>query len=319
MLLKSNRRAIVGIGSLEMCMTPQTWIEVALNGPWGRERQPGIPITPEEIISEGIAAAKAGASIIHLHAYDPSTGRQDDDAETYAGIFEGIRAQTDALVYPTIPLAGSSLSGSAETATERFRHVEFLAERGLIDMTVVDPGSANFSRLDLPMGSEPGFIYLNPEDHILRGLEIAATHSLTPSYAIYEPGFTRMGAALASRFPGLRPPIYRFMFSDAFAWGFPPRHFALEAHLALLRETAPDVPWMVAGLGVDLRHLIPEVVASGGHVRVGLEDAPFGCEQTNAALVEEAARLIRAAGGEPAAATGVRQALAASTVTASAS
>jgi uncharacterized protein (DUF849 family) len=186
-------------------------------------------------------------------------------------------------------------------------------------MTVVDPGSVNFSRLDLPPGSEAGFIYLNPEDHILKGLEVAAAHGLTPSYAIYEPGFTRMGAAFASRFPGLRQPLYRFMFSDAFAWGFPPREFALEAHLALLRETAPGAPWMVAGLGVDLRSLIPAAVAAGGHVRVGLEDAPFGCEQTNAALVEEAVRLIRAAGGEPAAATDVRQALAASTVTPSAS
>jgi uncharacterized protein (DUF849 family) len=298
-------------------MAHQTWIEAALNGPWGRERQPGIPITPEEIIAQGIAAAKAGASIIHLHAYDPNTGRQNDDAETYARIFEGIRAKTDALVYPTIPLAGSSLSGSAETSSERFSHVEFLAERGLIDMTVVDPGSVNFSRLDLPPGSESGFTYLNPEDHILRGLDAAATHGLTPSYAIYEPGFTRMGAALAARFPGLRLPLYRFMFSDSFAWGFPPRSFALAAHLALLRETAPSAPWMIAGLGVDLRHLIPEAVALGGHVRVGLEDAPFGCGQTNTALVEEAARLVRAAGGEPAAAPDVRRALAASTNTAS--
>lgn len=292
-------------------MAPQVWLEVALNGPWGRERQQGIPITPDEIIAEGIATAAAGASIIHLHAYDPRTGRQNDDAETYAKIFEGIRARTDALVYPTIPLAGSLLSGTAETASDRFRHVEFLAGRGLIDMTVVDPGSVNFSRLDLPPGCEAGFVYLNPEDHILQGLEVASAHGLTPSYAIYEPGFTRTGAAFASRFPGLREPLYRFMFSDAFAWGFPPRRYALEAHLTLLGETAPDAPWMVAGLGVDLRHLIPEVVASGGHVRVGLEDAPFGCEQTNAALVEEAVRLIRAAGGEPAAAADVRQALAA--------
>jgi 3-keto-5-aminohexanoate cleavage enzyme len=292
-------------------MTPQVWLEAALNGPWGRERQPRIPISPDEIIAEGIAAAAAGASIIHLHAYDPNTGRQNDDSETYARIFEGIRARTDALVYPTIPLAGSSLSGTAETASDRFRHVEFLAARALIDMTVVDPGSVNFSRTDVPSGSEAGFVYLNREDHILKGLEVAAAHGLTPSYAIYEPGFTRMGAALAARFPSLRRPLYRFMFSDAFAWGFPPRKYALEAHLALLRETAPEAPWMAAGLGVDLRHMIPEVVASDGHVRVGLEDAPFGCEQSNVALVEEAVRLIRAAGGEPAAPADVRRALAA--------
>jgi uncharacterized protein (DUF849 family) len=176
-------------------------------------------------------------------------------------------------------------------------------------MTVVDPGSVNFSRRDLPPGREPGFVYLNPEDHIVEGLRVAAEGGLTPSYAIYEPGFTRLGAALASRFPDLRRPLYRFMFSDAFAWGFPPRSFGLQAHLTLLGEEAPSAPWMIAGLGVDLRRLIAEAVSLGGHVRVGLEDAPFGCEQTNQALVEEAVRLVRAAGGEPARPADVRRAL----------
>lgn len=291
-------------------MTKKVWLEVALNGPWGRQRQPRIPIEASEIIAEGIAAAEAGAAIIHVHAYDPATGKQNDDPEIYAEIFEGIRARTDALVYPTIPLAGSSLSGTANTASDRFRHVEFLAKRGLIELTVVDPGSVNFSRTDVQPGSDSGFVYLNPEDHILEGLAVAAAHGLTPSYAIYEPGFTRTGAAYAARFPRLRCPIYRFMFSDAFAWGFPPRKYALEAHLSLLREIAPGAPWMAAGLGVDLRHLIPEVIASGGHVRVGLEDAPFGCEQSNASLTEEAVRIIRAAGGEPATPADVRRALA---------
>lgn len=291
-------------------MTHPTWIEVALNGPWGRQRQPGIPITAGQIIAEGVAAAQAGAAIIHLHAYDPATGRQDDNPDTYARIIEGIRQKVDALVYPTIPLAGSGLTGLVGSAAQRFSHVRFLAERGLIEMTVVDPGSVNFSRRDLAPGQEGGFVYLNPEDHILEGLQVSATYGLTPSFAIYEPGFTRLGTALAARFPRLRQPLYRFMFSDAFAWGSPPRRFALEAHLTLLREEAATAPWMIAGLGVDLRHLIPEAVARGGHVRVGLEDAPFGCEQANQGLVEEAVRLVRAAGGEPVTPAAVRQVLA---------
>ena len=79
-----------------------------------------------------------------------------------------------------------------------------------------------------------------------------------------------------------------------------------------MEERAPGAPWMIVGLSVDLRHLIPEAVARGGYVRVGLEDAPFGCDRTNADLVEEAVRLVRAAGGEPATPAEVRRALAAS-------
>ena len=88
----------------------KVWIEAAVNGPWGRERQPGIPITVEEIIADGLAAASAGAAIVHVHAYDPATGRQRDQWETYARIIE--RAKVDVIVYPTIPLAGSDYASA---------------------------------------------------------------------------------------------------------------------------------------------------------------------------------------------------------------
>ena len=57
---------------------PKVWIECALNGAWTRERQPAIPISRNAIIADGVAAAEAGAAIIHLHAYDETTGRQKE-------------------------------------------------------------------------------------------------------------------------------------------------------------------------------------------------------------------------------------------------
>src|SRR5271167_1069183 len=62
----------------------KTWLEAALNGPWQRKNQPNIPITVDEVIAEGIAAAKAGVAIVHIHAYDPDTGVQNDSPEIYA-------------------------------------------------------------------------------------------------------------------------------------------------------------------------------------------------------------------------------------------
>jgi uncharacterized protein (DUF849 family) len=283
----------------------KVWIEVALNGPWGRERQPGIPVTVEEIIAAGIASADAGAAIVHAHAYDAATGRQRDDWQTYAKIIEGIRSHCDAIVYPTIPIAVSGFAGTMMSATERYAHLEALATRGLVEWAVVDPGSVNIARLDI---DQPGFVYLNPDDHAREGLRICATQGVRPSYAIYEPGFTRLGAMLAGRRADLPVPLYRFMFSDQFSFGFPPEPRYLGAHLALLEEVAPGAPWMVAGLGVDIRPLIATAVARGGHVRVGLEDCPLGSCADNVALVEEAAHLIRAAGGEIATAADVRTA-----------
>jgi 3-keto-5-aminohexanoate cleavage enzyme len=132
-----------------------------------------------------------------------------------------------------------------------------------------------------------------------------------PGYAIYEPGFTRLGAALARAMPGLPTSIYRFMFSDEFAWGFPAAAIHLDAHLRLLECVAPEAPCMVAGLGVDIRPLIEATVSRGGYVRVGLEDAPWQTPMTNAQWVKQAVEGIRKAGGEPASAKDVRAALAA--------
>jgi 3-keto-5-aminohexanoate cleavage enzyme len=268
----------------------KVWIEVALNGPWGRARQPGIPDTVEAIVAEGVACIKAGACIVHVHAYDGG-GPQTFDWQVYARIIEGIRAVVDVPVYPSIPMAAGM------TSEERMSHIEALAVRGLLEFSVVDPGSVNFTTLSA--GREPAQTYLNTEADIRHGLALAARHGFHPAYAIYEPGFTRAGAALARR-ARVKTPIYRFMFSQTFAFGFPPEPWALEAHLSLLAAEAPGAPWMIAGLGVDARALIPQAIARGGHIRVGLEDAAFGCETGNVALVEDAVRRLREAGTEPA-------------------
>jgi uncharacterized protein (DUF849 family) len=288
---------------------PHTWIEAALNGPWSRKRQPGIPDTVAAIVADGIACAEAGACIVHVHAYDGG-GPQTFDWQVYARIIEGIRAKIDVPVYPSIPSAGIGVGPLPDDAAARFAHVEALAARGLLEFAVIDPGSVNFTEVSAGPGTPAALTYLNPEAHVRHALAFARRYGFHPAYAIYEPGFTRAGAALA-RAMGTKTPIYRLMFSSTFAFGFPPEPYALDAHRTLLAQEAPGAPWMVAGLGVDIRPLIPQAVRHGGHIRVGLEDAPFGATATNVALVEEAVHLIRAAGGEPATVPQMRAALAA--------
>jgi 3-keto-5-aminohexanoate cleavage enzyme len=290
----------------------KVWIEVALNGAWSRALQPGIPDTVEAIIAEGVACARAGATIVHTHAYDGG-GPQTFDWQVYARIIEGIRAQVDVPVYPSYPpIPATSVDGapSLADAAVRFAHIEALAGRGLLEFAVIDPGSVNLTLRATTSAAQPASTYVNPESHVRHALDFAARHGFHPAFAIYEPGFTRAGAALA-RAVGVKTPIYRFMFSEQFAFGFPPRAYALSAHLALLEEEAGLAPWMVAGLGVDISPLIGEAVARGGHIRVGLEDAPLGTQANNLALVEAAVRTVRDHGGEPASTADMRQALAA--------
>jgi uncharacterized protein (DUF849 family) len=288
----------------------KVWIEAALNGPWSRKFQPGIPDTVETIIAEGVACARAGATIVHLHAYDGG-GAQTYDWQVYARIIEGIRNQVDVPIYPSFePLMLADINVAIADPSVRFAHAEQLIARGLIEFAFADPGCINFTQTTTTSTTPPAGIYLNPETHTRHALSLAARHGLHPDLAIYEPGFLRAGAALA-RAVGTKVPIYRLMFCETMAAGFPPRPYALAAYLALLDEEAHGSPWMIAGVSADVRPLIAETVRRGGHIRVGLEDAPLGTRATNLELLEEAISMVRDHGAEPATPAEMRQALAA--------
>src|ERR1700716_1349057 len=144
----------------------KVWIEVALNGAWSRRLQPGIPDTVEQIVTEGIACARAGAAMVHTHAYADG-GRQTFDWQVYARIIEGIRNEVDVPVYPSYPaLMATDTEASLADAAARFGHIEALAARGLLEFALVDPGSINMTLLAPTTRAEPIGTYLNPESHI---------------------------------------------------------------------------------------------------------------------------------------------------------
>lgn len=72
---------------------------------------PYLPITPDEIARESIAAAEAGASVIHLHARDPETGRPTPDPAVFMQFLPRIKQSCDAVVNIT---TGGSLGMSIE-------------------------------------------------------------------------------------------------------------------------------------------------------------------------------------------------------------
>ena len=59
---------------------------------------PYLPVSPEEIAEAGIAAVKAGASILHLHARDPKDGRPTQDPEMFRKFLPAIKNSTDAVI-----------------------------------------------------------------------------------------------------------------------------------------------------------------------------------------------------------------------------
>lgn len=59
---------------------------------------PHLPVTPDEIVDEALAAAEAGAAILHLHARNPETGRPDQTPEAFDRFLSRIKQQTDAAI-----------------------------------------------------------------------------------------------------------------------------------------------------------------------------------------------------------------------------
>jgi 3-keto-5-aminohexanoate cleavage enzyme len=288
-------------------MAKKTWIEVALNGAWTRKLQPRIPVLANEIIEDGVACVKAGAAIIHAHTLDPVTGRQNDDIDNCAAFIQGIRAQTNALVYPTV--VGKQ---DRSNAAWLWAPTVELVKRGLLEWGFLDPGSVNFCRFDdADSGMGGDGVYINTNPALDAAASLAAEYKFHPAYACYEAGFVRHGALLHRRNPTMPVPIYRIMFSSGMTFSFPPEPWAVEAYAKLLAACAPGSPWMIAGLAVDVLPLIPTVVGLGGGVRVGLEDAPFGIERSNVELVDAAVNAIQKAGSEPATTADVRAELSA--------
>ena len=84
---------------------------------------PHLPVTPDQIAKSAIEAAEAGASILHLHARDPETGRPSSDINVFRQFLPRIKTATDAVI--NLTTGGSSqmtveqrLSAPAELAPE---------------------------------------------------------------------------------------------------------------------------------------------------------------------------------------------------------
>jgi len=226
-----------------------------------------------------VACIKAGAAVIHAHTLEPDSGKQNGNVDNCVAFISGIREQVDAIVYTTVV----GTPNPTNPAWPWEPTVE-LAKRGMLEWGFLDPGSVNLCFIDSEDGAGlmgDNGVYINTNRALEMAAGLAAEHKYHPAYACYELGFVRQGALLHRRHPDMPVPIYRFMFSTGMTFSFPPEDWAVEAYVKLLEKTAPGSPWMVAGLAVDVLPLIPTVVALGGGVRVGLENAPYGTQCSN--------------------------------------
>jgi 3-keto-5-aminohexanoate cleavage enzyme len=266
-------------------------IEAAINGVTKRDRNPNVPIEPEEIAADTLACIAAGASIIHNHIDRTGLSLAEAAGRYLEGWRPVLAERPDALIYPTI-----------HTGPPRsYEHLIPLAESGLARVGLVDPGSLNLGGVDSDGVPAGGIVYDNSFDTIARAFQICAEQRLGPSMAIYEPGFLRTVMAWwkAGRLPA--GGLIKFYFSGETGYsgapfGLPPTATALDAYLEILGDC--DVPWAVSVVGGDVTASVVADLAleRGGHLHLGIEFYGGPGTPTNVELVSAAVELCNKAG-----------------------
>jgi uncharacterized protein (DUF849 family) len=260
---------------------------------------PALPVTPEEIASEAIAAAEAGASIVHVHVRDPETGEPVTDFELFREVAERIAAESDAIVQPTTG------GPPGQTVEERIGVVPELEP----EMASCNMGSMNFGLYQL-LDRYDDFEYEWEEDHLdssrdtifqntfadlETALPIFDEHGTKPELECYDVGHLYNAKHFVDR-GLLEPPLHlQFVTGIHGGIGADPENLT---HLVRIADKlfGDDYSFSVIGAGKAEFPLASQGVSMGGHARVGLEDnlylGPGEKAESNADLVEKMVDLI---------------------------
>jgi uncharacterized protein (DUF849 family) len=238
---------------------------------------PHLPVTPDQIARSAIEAAEAGATILHLHARDPDTGRPAHDPAIYARFLPQIHASTDAVINLTTG------GGLTMTVAERLAApLQFQPEMCSLNM-----GSMNFAIFPLAdraidwqhdweqpyLRGTKDFIFRNTFGDIEGIIErLGKDHGTRFEHECYDLGHLYTLAHFVDR-KLIEPP---FLIQTIFGilGGIGADWEALTLMKATIDRLFGDAAeWSVLAAG---RHQMPfatHAALRGGHVRVGLEDS----------------------------------------------
>jgi len=257
-----------------------------------REDTPYLPVTADEVAEETRRSCDAGASVVHLHARDPETGKPTSDTEVFRAYLEAIRERCPIITQITTGGGAVTLGLSPQ---ERLKAVEEL----LPDSASLNAGSMNFGRKLFP----------NTPDVMEAFAKRMSELGVKPEFEIYDTG---MVAQIKHWIigPGLAKPPYRCSLVMGVMGGIPPT----VANLAMLVGQLPEESvWQVIGIGRHQLSLGAAALACGGGMRVGFEDNIYikrgELAKSNAELVERAAAIVEALGKSVATVDEARQIL----------
>lgn len=282
---------------MPLAMNREVFITCAVTGSGAtQDRSHHVPRSPEQIADSAIAAAKAGAAVVHCHVRDPETGAPSRDVALYREVTERIRdSETDVVLNLTAGMGGDIVFGGVENpmdlnaagtdmagATERMAHIT----ECLPEICTLDCGTMNFAEADYVMTNTPGML-------VAMG-QMMTDLGVKPEIEAFDTGHLWYAKELVKQGVLDSPALVQLCMGVK--WGAPDD---LNTFMAMANNVPDDWTFSAFGLGRNQMAYVAASVLAGGHVRVGLEDNLWldkGVLAENHELVTRARGIIEAMG-----------------------
>lgn len=281
---------------MPLAMNREVFITCAITGSGAtQDRSPHVPRSPKQIADSAIAAAHAGAAVVHCHVRDPETGAPSRKLAYYREVTERIRAaDIDIVLNLTAGMGGDMVFGNAAQplplaagtdmvgATERVAHIADC----LPEICTLDCGTMNFAEADYVMTNTPGM--LQAMGRMMTELGVK------PEIEAFDTGHLWYAKQLVA--DGVLAPDALVQLCMGVPWGAPDD---LNTFMSMVNNV-PDT-WTFSGFGLGRNQMayVAASVLAGGNVRVGLEDNLWlgkGVLATNEQLVSRAKTIIESMG-----------------------
>jgi uncharacterized protein (DUF849 family) len=288
-----------GEREMPLQMNRNVFITAAITGSGAtQDRSPHVPRSPQQIADSAIAAAKAGAAVVHCHVRDPETGTPSRDKAMFREVTDRIRdADVDVVLNLTAGMGGDIVFGDVETpmdlntagtdmagASERVAHV--LECRP--EICTLDCGTMNFAEADYVMTNTPGML-------VAMG-QMMTEMGVKPEIEAFDTGHLWYAKKLVEDGVLVSPALVQLCMGVP--WGAPDD---LNTFMAMVNNVPSDWTFSAFGLGRNQMPIAAASVLAGGNVRVGLEDTLMldrGVLATNESLVERAVGIVESLGAK---------------------
>jgi uncharacterized protein (DUF849 family) len=237
---------------------------------------PHLPITPEEIIADSLAAADAGAAILHLHARHPEDGRPDQTPEGFSSFLARIKQNSNAII--NITTGGSPYMSVAERVAPAAYHQPELASLNM--------GSMNFGLYPMlkryktfkhdweraHLEASKDLVFRNSFQDIEYVLETCYGNGTRFEFECYDISHLYNLAHFADRGLVKAPFFVQSVFGLLGGIGAHPED-VMHMKRTADRLFGSDFRWSVLGAGANQFRVATQAATLGGNVRVGLEDS----------------------------------------------